>query len=118
MARLTATAVHESNLTHRVISPARLRLKSVIIAIAVVTGVMKRNQTPHEAILVHVRGVFSMLLISYALLILARHRALPLTSVLSNHRSLYLQSFDSLFRNDRNDDELGRDRPTKGRAEG
>ena len=33
MTRLTATAVHESNLTHRVISLARLRLMSVIIAI-------------------------------------------------------------------------------------
>ena len=43
MTRLTATAVHESNLTHRVISLARLRLMSLIIAIAVVTGVMKRN---------------------------------------------------------------------------
>src|SRR5260370_42478776 len=32
-------------------------------------------------------------------------RALPRTTVLSNHRRLYPQSFDSLFRNDRNHDE-------------
>ena len=32
-------------------------------------------------------------------------RALPRITVLSNHRRLYLQSFDSLFRNDRKHDE-------------
>ena len=43
MTRLTATAAHENNLTQMVISLARLRLMSVIIAIAVVTGVINRN---------------------------------------------------------------------------
>jgi hypothetical protein len=40
-------------------------------------------------------------------------RALPRTTVLSNHRWLYLQSFDSLFRNDRNH---GIDRPKAERS--
>src|SRR5260370_8955309 len=41
--RLTAIAVHVSNLANGAIRPIRLRLISVIIAITVVTGVMKRN---------------------------------------------------------------------------
>ena len=45
-------------------------------------------------------------------------RALPRTTVLSNHRRLYLQSFDSLFRNDRNHDDPcdGIDRPKAERS--
>jgi len=41
--KLTATAVHVSNVANGALRPIRLRLMSVTIAVIVVTGVMKRN---------------------------------------------------------------------------
>jgi hypothetical protein len=43
--KLTATAVHVSNVANGAFRPIRLRLMSVTIAITVVTGVMKRNHS-------------------------------------------------------------------------